>query len=131
MLIPLRKPYKVIPIRMIMLPKRIGGEEEMEKLIQNLKKLSEQELANLGMEICECPPCDILSDEELELLYSGMPDNCYETKEAEEHLFWLAKEHPLIIIKCLVGSSRSFDCNGRHEPSLWDYYAEILLRLLK
>ena len=96
----------------------------------NLKNLSTSELADLGMELCECPPCDILSDEEMELLYSGMPDNCYETKEAEAHLFMLAKEHPLLIIKCLVGSSRCFDANGRHEPGNGGYYAELLLRLL-
>lgn len=104
----------------------------------NLRKLTNEERANLGMEICECAPCDILSEEELELLYSGFNDNCYETKEDEEHLFWLAKEHPLLIIKCLVGSSRTFDANGRHEPDqhskgdglLGQYYGELLLRLL-
>lgn len=113
-----------------MLSKRVGG-EKLEKLIQNLKNLDEQERDNLGMEICEFAPCDILSEEELDLLYSGFDDNCYETKAAEEHLFWLAKEHPLLIIKCLVGSSRCFDANGRHQPELGGYYAELLLRLLK
>lgn len=97
----------------------------------NLRKLTNEERANLGMEICEFAPCDILSEEELDLLYSGFEDNCYETNEDEAHLFWLAKEHPLLIIKCLVGSSRHFTANGREsDKELGLFYEEILLRIL-
>lgn len=104
----------------------------------NLKKLDKDELANLGMEICECAPCDILSAKELEIVYSGFADNTYETDEDEQHLLWLAKEHPLLIIKCLVGSARQIDANGRHEPDryvegdglLGVMYGELLLNIL-